>query len=141
MRVWIDDKGQLHVGSLVLGSDDVVVRATTSGGPGGQHANRSHTKIVVTFDHSRSTVLSPRQRDMLLAARDTPFRTSSGTLRSQAQNRDAALMRLGEQLAAALTPPPPRRATKPTKSSVQRRLDGKRQVAARKKSRRQRGDD
>lgn len=141
MRVWIDDKGTLHVGALSLGSEDVVVRATTSGGPGGQHANRSLTKIVVTFDHIKSEVVTSRQRDLLLTAREAPFQASSSTHRSQAQNREAALLRLGEKLAAALSPPPPRRATKPTKSSVQRRLEGKRHIAERKKARRQRGDD
>jgi ribosome-associated protein len=141
VRVWIDDKGSLRVGGLVLGADAVTIRATTSGGPGGQHANRSLTKIVVVFDHTSSSILTPRQQELLLAARETPFQASSSTHRSQAQNREAALLRLGEKLAAVLSPPPPRRATKPTKSSVQRRLEGKRHVADRKRARRNRGDD
>ena len=141
MRVWIDDKGALRIGGLTLEAEAISVRATTSGGPGGQHANRSLTKIVVTFDHVNSDVLTARQRELLLAARAAPFRASSSTHRSQAQNREAALLRLGEKLAAVLSPPPPRRATKPTKSSVQRRLEGKRHVAERKRARRHRDDD
>lgn len=141
MRVWVDEKGVLHVGSLLLGGNDLVIRATTSGGPGGQHANRSLTKIVVSFDHTTSEALTTRQRELLLAARTAAYQASSSTHRSQALNREAALLRLGEKLANVLSPPPPRRATKPTKSSVQRRLDGKRHVAERKKARRERGDD
>ena len=141
MRVWIDDKETLHVGGIVIRTDDVVIRATTSGGPGGQHANRSLTKIVVVFDHRTSSVLTSRQRTLLLSARESPFHASSSTHRSQKQNREAAMLRLGEKLAVVLHPAPPRRATKPTRSSVQRRLDGKRHVADRKRARRTRDDD
>lgn len=141
MKVWIDDQRNLHVGSVLIRADDIHIRATTSGGPGGQHANRSLTKIVVTYDHRVAPGLTSRQRALLIASRELPFQSSSSTFRSQSQNRDAAMLRLGERLAEALTPAPPRRATKPTKSSVQRRLTSKKKVAERKQSRRHRDDD
>jgi ribosome-associated protein len=141
MKVYVDESGILHVGALRLNSDQIVIRLTTSGGPGGQHANRTLSKVVVTLDHRTAPGISPRQRSLLLAARSVPFTASSSTFRSQRQNREAALMRLGAKLAEALQPPPPRRATKPTVASTRRRLDSKRHRSLQKRSRRSNADD
>jgi len=141
MKVSVDESGILHVGSLRLGTEQIALRLTTSGGPGGQHANRTMSKVVVTFDHRVAPGISPRQRALLLAARTQPFTASSSTYRSQRQNREAALVRLGAKVAVALQPPPPRRPTKPTVASAQRRLNSKKHRGQQKRARRSHMDD
>jgi len=103
----------------------VTLRVTTSGGPGGQHANRSLTRVVASFDVMRSDVLSVADRELLVEKIGTVVRTSAGRFRSQGQNRSAALEQLAEKIATSLTRLPPRRATKPTKGSKVRRVDEK----------------
>lgn len=122
--------------SLVIPFDEVEVRATTSGGPGGQHANRSHTRVEVRFDVTASAALGPRQRARLLERLGPVVRAAAGDERSQARNRDLALARLAAKLAAALRVEPPRVATRPTTGSIERRLDAKRRHGARKAGRR-----
>jgi len=92
--------------SLAIPMSEISWRATTSGGPGGQHANRS----VV--------------------------RTAASESRSQARNRQVALDRLASKLAEGLRVDPDRRPTKPTKSSQERRMEGKRRRAQTKRQRR-----
>ncbi|MBU6234058.1 MAG: aminoacyl-tRNA hydrolase [Acidobacteria bacterium] len=141
MKVYLDERGVLHVGTLRLNADHFVIRVTTSGGPGGQHANRTMSKVVVTFDHRSAPGIAPRQRNQLLAVRTQPFTASSSTFRSQGQNREAALLRLGAKLAVALEPPTPRRPTRPTFSSTQRRLESKKHRAQQKRARRLNSED
>jgi ribosome-associated protein len=110
---------------LTIPSDEVVLRVTTSGGPGGQHANRSLTRVVASFDVESSNVLSHADRELLLEKVGTVVRSSASRFRSQGQNRSAALEQLALKIATALTRLPPRRATKPTKGSKVRRVDEK----------------
>lgn len=135
-RVEVDDAGGLVLGDLaVVPAEEIEVRATTSGGPGGQHANRSLTKVVVTFRVAPSS-LTPSQRARVEAALGPVVRASAGRFRSQAQNREAALVQLGDRLAAALTPRRARRPTRPTRASVERRLEEKKARARTKAGRR-----
>lgn len=135
-RVRVDDAGDLVLGDLaVVPAEEIEVRVTTSGGPGGQHANRSMTKVVVTFRVADSS-LGPSQRARVEAALGPVVRSSAGRFRSQAQNREAALVQLGERLVAALTPRRARRPTRPTRASVERRLEEKRARARTKAGRR-----
>jgi len=108
---------------LTIPSDEVVLRVTTSGGPGGQHANRSLTRVVASFDVRESRVLSNADRELLLERIGPVVRTSAGRFRSQGQNRGAALEQLAGKIAVALTRLAPRRATKPTKGSKVRRVE------------------
>jgi ribosome-associated protein len=110
---------------LTIPSDEIVLRVTTSGGPGGQHANRSLTRVVASFDVEGSSVLSHADRDLLLEKVGSVVRSSASRFRSQGQNRSAALEQLAQKIATALTRLPPRRATKPTKGSKVRRVDDK----------------
>lgn len=125
--------------SLAIPLDQIEVRATTSGGPGGQHANRSQTRIEVRLDLANTPSLGPRQRARLIERLGPVVRTGAGDERSQAQNRRLALERLATKLAAALQVDPPRRPTRPTGGSVARRLEAKRQQAQRKTQRRRPG--
>lgn len=135
------DDGSLHIRSrLVVPANEVVLRVTTSGGPGGQHANRSLTRVVASFHVTTSEVLQESDRSLLLEKVGTVVRSSSSRFRSQGQNRAAALEHLAQKIAAALVRQPPRRASKPTKASKVRRVDDKK-ARGRVKEQRRRPDE
>ena len=121
---------------LVIPEEEIEWRFTTSGGPGGQHANRSATRAEARFDIAGSPSLTDAQRARLRAALGDEVRVASDDARSQARNRALAVERLQERLAAALRPRPRRRPTAPTKASVERRLDAKRRRSETKRRRR-----
>lgn len=100
-------------------------RFSRSGGPGGQHANTSDTRVEVIFDVANSPSLGPRQRQRLLERLGPEVRAAASDERSQARNRSLALERLGHRLAASLVLAVPRRPTRPTKGSQRRRLEAK----------------
>ena len=116
--------------------DELAWRFTTSGGPGGQHANRSSTRAEVRFDVVRSSALGPRQRARLLARFGPEVRAASSSERSQSRNRDVALRRLADRLADALQVQRVRVPTAPSAASRARRLQAKRRQALRKQGRR-----
>jgi ribosome-associated protein len=122
--------------SLAIPVDEIEVRASTSGGPGGQHANRSHTRIDVRFDVVASPSLGPRQRARLLDRLGPVVRANAADERSQARNRERALERLTAKLAGALHVDAPRKPTAPGPSAEARRLDAKRRQSERKAARR-----
>jgi ribosome-associated protein len=130
--------------ALAIPRDELLFRASRSGGPGGQHVNTSSTRIEVVWNVLESPTLSDQQRDALLRRLATrldsqgQIRIVSQAGRSQLKNREAALERLAELVAAALIEPKTRRATKPTKASKARRVDAKKKRGALKKERRAR---
>jgi ribosome-associated protein len=109
---------------------------TPSGGPGGQHANRSNTRAEVRFDIAGSPSLGPRQRARLLERFGPTVRVAVDDERSQARNRAIAQQRLAERLEAALRVDKPRRATAPTAAARRRRLEAKRRRSEQKRQRR-----
>ena len=143
-----DDASSLPHGALDVApgvripASELEVSAITGSGPGGQHVNRSATRIVLRWNVQRSTALTDDQRSRLvakLAARidnDGWIRIVSGEFRSQLQNRRAAFERLATLLSRALVVQKTRRPTKPTKASVERRLTEKKQRAEKKRMRR-----
>jgi len=127
----------LHVRrGLDLPLAEISWRATTPGGPGGQHANRTLSRVEVQFDVTGSTTLGPRQRARLLERLGPVVRAGAAESRSQARNRQLALERLAAKLDAGLRDPTPRRATRPTKGSQERRVEDKRRRAQTKRARR-----
>jgi ribosome-associated protein len=111
-------------------------RFTPSGGPGGQHANRSNTRVEARFDIAGSPSLGPRQRARLVDRLGEVVRVVADDERSQARNRQLALDRLRSRLAAALKQDKPRRPTKASEASKRRRIDAKRQRSETKRQRR-----
>jgi ribosome-associated protein len=101
-------------------------RFSRSGGPGGQHANTSDTRVEVVFDIAGSPSLGPRQRQRLLDKLGAEARAVAAAERSQTRNRALALDRLRDRLAGALRVEKPRTATRPTRASKERRIDSKR---------------
>src|SRR5947199_8266736 len=99
--------------SLRIPLGELEWRFTPSGGPGGQHANRSNTRAEVRFDIETSPSLGPRQRARLLERFGPVVRVVVDAERSQLRNRSLAQERLAERLAAALRIQTPRRPTQP----------------------------
>jgi ribosome-associated protein len=127
----------LHVRrGLDLPLSEIAWRATTSGGPGGQHANRSLSRVEVSFDVAASGALGPRQRARLLERVGPVVRATAAESRSQARNRDLALRRLAAKLDGALRTAPVRTPTRPTRSSQERRVASKRRRGEVKRGRR-----
>lgn len=110
-------------------------RFTTSGGPGGQHANKAATRAEVAFDPTTSTALTARQRSRIASRLGSPVTVGADDSRSQSRNRDLALDRLRTRLAEALHEEKPRRKSKPSKAAKKRRVDEKKQRGQTKKLR------
>jgi ribosome-associated protein len=122
--------------TCVIPLDELEWRFTGSGGPGGQHANTANTRVEVRFDVEGSPSLGPRQRARLRERLGAVVRATASERRSQLQNRELALERLRSRLAAALKVERPRVATRPSRASVESRLDQKRRRGQRKRDRR-----
>ena len=122
--------------SCAIGTDELEWRFTASGGPGGQHANTSNTKVELRFDVANSPSLGPRQRARLLERLGPVVRVTASERRSQHQNRELALERLQSRLAAALHVDPKRYSTKPSRAAKKRRVDEKRHHGDIKRNRR-----
>ena len=116
--------------------DELEWRFTGSGGPGGQHANTSNTRVELVFDIAASESLGPRQRARLLERLGTRVRVVASERRSQLQNRELALERLRDRIANALHVDPTRVATRPSRASQRARVEQKRRQGERKRTRR-----
>ena len=125
-------------GTCAIPFEELEWRFSGSGGPGGQHANTSNTRVEVRFDVARSPSLSPSQRARLLDRFGSVVRVVAADTRSQARNRELALARLRERLADALRTPRARRATAPTAGARRRRIEAKRRRGDLKRQRRMR---
>jgi ribosome-associated protein len=126
---------------VTIPATEIELRVTTSGGPGGQHANRSLTRVVATFRVEASSALSDTDKQRLVESLGPVVRSSASRFRSQGQNRRAALDQLANKLATALAPRTPRRATKPTKGATIRRVDEKKLRGRLKEQRRRPVED
>lgn len=118
--------------SVTIPSSELEFRYVRSGGPGGQHANKTSTKVELTWNVLGSSAIGPRQRARLLDNLG-PRLEASGLLRvrsdkhrSQTRNRDDAVERLAELVATGLKVRKNRVATRPTTSAKRKRLDQKR---------------
>lgn len=129
----------LRVGTdIVIPAAELQWRFDPAGGPGGQHANKSSTRVELSFDVSASSALSPELRRRLIERLgNSEVVVQVAESRSQWRNRQIARRRLAERLSEALRPPPPqRRTTRPTRAARERRLADKRSRAQVKRLRR-----
>ncbi|HEX5610342.1 MAG TPA: alternative ribosome rescue aminoacyl-tRNA hydrolase ArfB [Solirubrobacterales bacterium] len=121
---------------LSLPLAEIELRTSRSSGPGGQHANVTASRVEAVFDVEASQALEEGQRDRLLQRLGPVVSAVAQDARGQARNRELALQRLAEKLAAALRVQRRRRPTRPTRASRQRRLEQKRRTGERKRGRR-----
>jgi ribosome-associated protein len=122
--------------SVTLPADEIELRFSRSSGPGGQHAQRSETRVEALFDVESSAALTPTQKRRVVARAGPVLRAIAQDERSQWRNRELAVERLVESLREALRVQRPRRPTKPTPASRERRLETKRRRAQTKRLRR-----
>ncbi|UCD23378.1 MAG: aminoacyl-tRNA hydrolase [Gemmatimonadota bacterium] len=122
-------------------------RAGPAAGPGGQHVNRSSTRIEVRWDIAGSRSISDSQRELLLEKLGSRIdsrgvlRVVADARRSQLRNREAAVERLNALVNKALQKPRPRRKTKPPAAAIEKRLAEKKRRGEIKRERRRPGDD
>ena len=128
--------------SLAVDDSEIDFTFARSGGPGGQHANTSSTKVELRWDVNASAAFSPEQKQLIhqrLGSRinaDGVLVLQSSEYRSQTRNREAVVARFATLLAEALRVQASRRPTKPTRAARKRRLDAKRRRAETKSLRR-----
>jgi ribosome-associated protein len=122
--------------SVTLPLDEIELRFSRSSGPGGQHAQRSETRVEAILDVEASSALTPAQKRRVVARAGPAIRAVAQDERSQWRNRELAVERLVEALRAALRVERPRLATRPTAAARERRLAGKRRRAELKRLRR-----
>jgi ribosome-associated protein len=127
--------------SVRIPRHELDVKFSPSGGPGGQHANKTATRAELTFDVEASAAFSDAQRERVRSKLGSVVRVVADDARSQLRNRAIAEERLADRLRTALHVERPRRATRPTRGSQQRRIDTKKQRGDVKRGRRRPSSD
>ena len=122
--------------SVSIPRSEIDLRFSRSSGPGGQHAQKTDTRVEAVFDVERSVGLTDAQKRRVIAKTGPVLRAIAQDERSQWRNRELAVERLVTALREALRVQRPRRPTKPTAASRERRLTEKRQRAEIKRLRR-----
>ena len=122
--------------SVLLPVSEIELRVSRSSGPGGQHAQKSSTRVEALFEVEASSALTDAQKRRVIAKAGPVLRAVAQDERSQARNRELAIERLVEKLRAALAVPRRRVATTPSASARERRLERKRRRARTKALRR-----
>ncbi len=122
--------------SVALPISEIELRFSRSSGPGGQHAQKSETRVEARFDVEASESLTPAQKARVLRKAGPVLRAVAQDERSQARNRELAIERVADALREALRVERRRRATRPTAASRERRLQEKRRRSEVKQLRR-----
>jgi ribosome-associated protein len=121
---------------LTIPLAEIELRTSRSSGPGGQHAQKTETRVEAVFDVERSQALSDAQKRRLRTRVGPVVRAQAQDERSQWRNRELALERLADAIRAGLRAERKRRRTAPTTASRERRLAEKRRRAELKELRR-----
>jgi ribosome-associated protein len=133
--------------TVVIPRSELNVRATRSGGPGGQHVNTSSTRIEIVWDVTRTRALTEAERARVVArlgarvSDEGTVRVVASDSRSQRQNRERAEARLADLIRRALAVRKARKRTRIPRAAVEARLEGKRRQGERKRQRRWKGLD
>jgi ribosome-associated protein len=122
--------------SVTIPRSEIELRFSRSSGPGGQHAQKSDTRVEATFDVEDSAALSEAQKRRVIAKAGPVLRAVAQDERSQWRNRELATERLVEALREALRVPRKRKPTKPSKAAKERRLEAKKRRGQVKRLRR-----
>ncbi len=142
------DSNALQVSlDLTISRGELSTKATRSSGAGGQHVNKTSSRIELTWNVFASPSLTDEQREIIVSklrsrlAKDGDLRVVASPTRSQYRNREIAEQRLVKLVADALQPRKKRKATRPTRASKQARLDEKKKHSSKKRERRAPVDD
>jgi ribosome-associated protein len=127
--------------SVSLPLSEITIRVSRSSGPGGQHAQKSSTRVEAVLDVEASEVLSEVQKRRVVARAGPILRAVAQDERSQLRNRELAVERLVEKLRAALAVPRRRVPTRPGAAARERRLAEKKRRSRLKKLRGQPKDE
>ena len=122
--------------SVVIPLAEIELRFSRSSGPGGQHAQKSETRVEAVFDVEASESLTDEQKRRVVERAGEVLRAIAQDERSQARNRELALERLASELREALRVRRKRVATEPTTAAKERRLEEKRRRSELKRLRR-----
>jgi ribosome-associated protein len=126
---------------------ELTVRASRASGAGGQHVNKTSSRVEVVWNVASSRALSSEDRSWLLRklasrlAADGSLRVVVSDTRSQLRNRDIAMQRMAAVVRAALVRPKQRKATKPSRAALRARVEAKKRRSLKKKLRRVTGDE
>ena len=132
---------------LAIPRDELVVRATRASGAGGQHVNKTSTRVEITWNVVASQALDEVDRARISTRLSSRFsdvgdlRVVASDTRSQLQNRELAEARLADLVRRALIVPKARKKTRPSRAAKQARLDDKRRTSEKKRVRRSNTDD
>jgi ribosome-associated protein len=123
--------------SVVLPLTEIELQVSRSSGPGGQHAQKSETRVVAVFEVEASNTLSEAQKRRVIARAGPVLRAVAQDERSRTRNRELAIERLVAALREALRVERKRVPTKPTAAARERRLDQKKRRSRTKRLRRE----
>lgn len=133
--------------SVAIPRSELDVRVSRSSGAGGQHVNKTSSRVEIFWNIQSSKAISEAERARLIdklrskLTTDGSIRVVASDMRSQSRNRELAEGRLAELVRRALLIPRKRRPTRPTKASKEARLEGKKRQASKKKNRQQKSFD
>ena len=122
--------------SVLLPLSEIELRVSRSSGPGGQHANKTESRVEAVFDVEASTALTGNQKHRVVARAGPILRAIAQDERSQLRNRELAIDRLVARLAEALRVERKRVPTRPSRAAKEQRLDAKKRRGATKRLRR-----
>jgi ribosome-associated protein len=122
--------------SVAIPRSEIELRFSRSSGPGGQHAQKTESRVEAVFDVERSNALTDAQKRRVIRKVGPVVRAVAQDERSQWRNRELAVERVVATLRDALKVTPRRRRTAPTAASKERRLEQKRRRAETKRLRR-----
>jgi len=128
--------------SLSIPRSELDVRVSRASGAGGQHVNKTSSRVEIFWNIPGSRALSEEERARLLErlasklTTEGSVRVVASDMRSQSRNRDLAEERLADLVRRALVIPKQRRPTRPTKASKEARLEGKKRRSHKKRERR-----
>jgi len=140
----MDEKNVLTINKQVqIPLSELRFRFSGSSGPGGQHVNKTATKVTLLFDVRHSPSLTETQRQLILQKlanridKEGVLRVEAQTFRSQRRNRDTAVAKFCQLLAQALKKPKKRQKTRPGRAAQEKRLAAKKKQSEKKRQRRQ----
>ena len=142
-----DDRALRVNARLAIPRAELDVRASRASGAGGQHVNKTSTRVEITWNAAASPSISDADRARILTrlasrlSAQGELRIVASDTRSQLQNRELAEGRLADILRRALVIPKPRKKTRPSRAAKEARLTDKRHVSEKKRVRRVNTDE